>query len=89
VQPHYVAANVFRFKQPSGRLTHSFRWEPGRALFQTTGASSQIVARREFTSGVPVPGNESVFMNLLYYRGSPKPPSGNVEAVVEKFVYLP
>jgi len=89
VQPHYVAANVYRFKQPSGRLTHSFRWEPGRALFQTSGVGGRIVARREFTSGVPVSGNESVYMNLLYYRGSPKPPSGNVEVVVEKFVYLP
>lgn len=89
VQPHYVAANVYRFKQPAGRLTHSFRWEPDRALFQTVGPSRQVVARREFTSGVPVPGSESIFMNLLYFRGSPKPPSGSVEVVVEKFMYLP
>jgi hypothetical protein len=89
VQPHYVAANVYRFKQPTGRLTHSFRWEPDRALFRTVGTSGQVIARREFTSGVPVPGSESVYMNLLYYRGSPKPPSGPVEVVVEKFVYLP
>lgn len=89
VQPHYVAANVYRFKQPTGRLTHSFRWEPDRALFRTVGTSGQVIARREFTSGVPVPGSESVYMNLLYYRGSPKPPSGTVEVVVEKFVYLP
>jgi hypothetical protein len=89
VQPHYVAANVYRFNAPPGRLTHSFRWEPDRALFQTMGPNGRVVARREFTSGVPVSGTESVHMNLLYYRGSPKPPSGNVEAVVEKFVYLP
>jgi hypothetical protein len=89
IQPHYVAANVYRFKEPSGHLTHSFRWEPDRALFQTTGSNGRVVARREFTSGVPVSGTESVFMNLLYYRGSPKPPSGNVEVVVEKFMYLP
>jgi hypothetical protein len=89
VQPHYVAANVYRFKQPAGRLTHSFRWEPARALFQTLGPSGRVIARREFTSGVPVSGSESVRMNLLYYRASPKPPSGNVEVAVEKFVYLP
>ena len=89
VQPHYVAANVYRFKQPTGRLTHSFRWEPDRALFQTVRPNKQVVARREFTSGVPGPGSESVYMNLLYFRGSPKPPSANVEVVVEKFVYLP
>jgi hypothetical protein len=28
-------------------------------------------------------------MNLLYYRRSAKPPSGNVEVVIEKFEYLP
>jgi hypothetical protein len=89
VQPHYVAANVYRFKQPAGRLTHSFRWEPDHALFQTSGADGRVVARREFTSGVPVPGTELVHVNLLYYRGSPRPPSGPVEVVVEKFVYLP
>jgi hypothetical protein len=89
VQPHYVAANVYRFKQPAGRLTHSFRWEPDHALFQTLDPKGHLIARREFTSGVPVPGSESVYMNLLYFRGSPKPPAGPVEAVVEKFVYLP
>jgi hypothetical protein len=35
VQPHYVAANVYRFNQPAGQLTRSFRWEPDRTLFQT------------------------------------------------------
>ena len=32
VQPYYVAANVARFDAPAGRLTHSWRWEPGRAV---------------------------------------------------------
>jgi hypothetical protein len=89
VQPHYVAANVYRFNQPAGPLTHSFRWEPDRAVFQTVRAGGAVVARREFTSGVPASGAESVRMNLLYYRRSAKPPSGNVEVVIEKFEYLP
>src|SRR5262249_50561515 len=89
VQPHYVAANVYRFNQPSGRLTHSFRWEPDRALSQTLRAGGGVVARREFTSGMPVPGAESVRMTLLYYRASPRPPAGSVEVVIEKFEYLP
>jgi len=89
VQPHYVAANVYRFNQPAGSLTHSFRWEPERAVFQTARSGGAIVAKREFTSGVPVSGAESVRMNLLYYRGSAKPPAGNVEVVIEKFEYLP
>ena len=34
VQPYYVPANVVRFSAPAGRLTYSFRWEPGRVSFQ-------------------------------------------------------
>jgi hypothetical protein len=89
VQPHYVAANVYRFNQPAGTLAHSFRWEPEHAVFQTVRAGGGVVARREFTSGVPVSGTESVRMNLLYYRASAKPPSTNIEVVIEKFEYLP
>jgi hypothetical protein len=36
IQPYYVAANVYRFTAPHGRLAHTFRWEPGRASFRTT-----------------------------------------------------
>ena len=36
VQPYYVAANVRRFTTPAGRMTHSFRWEPGKVSFRTT-----------------------------------------------------
>jgi hypothetical protein len=92
VQPHYVAANVFRFAARPGRLTHSFRWEPGRASFQTVSGVSESavpVAQRDFTSGVPTPGGETVRLNLLYFRGSKTPPLKEVEVVIEKFGYLP
>jgi hypothetical protein len=93
VQPYYVPANVVRFAAPAGRATHSFRWEPGRALFRTTretgAANGAVVAQREFTSGVPVPGNESVHMNLYYFRYAPGPPRKDVEVIIEKFQYLP
>jgi hypothetical protein len=94
VQPYYVPANVLRFAAPAGRATHSFRWEPGRALFRTvrgTGspASDAAVAQHEFTSGVPIPGNERVRINLYYFRFSPSPPQNEVEVVVERFQYFP
>jgi hypothetical protein len=38
---------------------------------------------------VPVSGTETVRMNLVFFRGSPTPPAGNVEVVIEKFEYLP
>lgn len=94
IQPYYVPANVVRFQAPAGQLTHSFRWEPGRAAFKTArGANAAsrgpAVAEHEFTAGVPIPGTERVRMNLYYFRFAPEPPRGDVEIVVEKFEYLP
>jgi hypothetical protein len=94
VQPYYVPANVSRFAAPSGRLTHSFRWEPGRALFKTMhgavlGLSAPAIAEHEFTAGIPVPGTERVRMNLYFFRYSPQPLSHDVEVVIERFQYLP
>jgi hypothetical protein len=95
VQPHYVAENLARFEAPSGVLTHSFRWEPGRLAFRTVRGSSgsssaRAVAEHVFTSGVPAPGIESVRMNLYVSgRGTLVPIQRGAEVVVEKFEYLP
>ena len=93
LQPYYVPANVARFSAPSGTLTHSFRWEPGRARFRTVRGATLTdvppVAQHEFTAGVPTPGAERVRINLYYFRYSPAPPQKDVEVVVERFQYLP
>jgi hypothetical protein len=93
LQPYYVPANVSRFSAPPGTLTHSFRWEPGRAAFRTTRGANPLarttVASHEFTSGVPTPGSERVRINLYYFRYSPQPPGRDVEVVIERFHYLP
>jgi hypothetical protein len=93
VQPYYVAANVLRFAAPAGRLTHGFRWEPGRASFRTVrGAnltSGPVIASHEFTSGVPTPGTETVRINLYFFRHGAAVPRGDVEGVIERFQYLP
>jgi hypothetical protein len=94
VQPETVPANVFRFAIPAGRVTHSFRWEPGRASFQSvrrtvTRGGDRVVAERLFTGGVPAAGAEHPHMTLLYDRGAASPPSKQVEVVVEKFAFLP
>ena len=50
IQPYYVAANVARFTAPAGRLTHSFRWEPGRVSFKTVagaGSEARVVAQQD------------------------------------------
>jgi hypothetical protein len=93
LQPYYVPANVARFAAPPGTLTHSFRWEPGRASFRTTrgrnAMAPDVVSRHTFTSGVPSPGNERVRMNLYRFRYGPQPPQRDVEVVIERFQYLP
>ena len=93
LQPYYVPANVVRFPAPAGTLTHAFRWQPGRASFRTTRGrnplAGDVVARHEFTSGVPSPGTERVRLNLYYFRYAPRQPQQDVEVVVERFQYLP
>ena len=93
LQPYYVPANVARFSAPSGTLTHTLRWEPGRAAFRTVRGAGTVegpaVAAHEFTSGVPTPRSERVRMNVYFFRYSPTPPAGPVEVVVERFHFVP
>ena len=94
VQPYYVAANVFRFTTPEGRVTHSFRWEPGRASFRSHAGDlaredAPPVAAHTFTSSIPVPGDERVGINLYYFRYAARPPERDVEVVIERFRHLP
>jgi hypothetical protein len=94
VQPFYVPENSTRFSAPSGELTHTFHWEPGRLSFRTVrgsdaGSKTGLVAEHVFTSGVPVPGVESARINLYVFRFSKEPPHREAEVVIEKFEYLP
>lgn len=94
IQPFYVPGNVFPFKLPSGTLTHSMRWESGRASFKTWRGSSlspdsSVVTEHEFTSGIPSQGQEKVQF-LFYVVPSEKyPMQKGSEIVIEKFQYLP
>ena len=88
IQPYYVPTNVVRFEAPSGPLTHSFRWEPGRLSFKTT-RGSKVISERVFTAGVPSHGIESVRMNLYIFRKSKVPLENGAEVVIDKFEYLP
>jgi hypothetical protein len=92
IQPYNVPANVYRFMSPPSRLTHSFRWEPGRVSFKTAedaaGKRSRVVAEHVFTSGIPSPGGETVHINL-YLSGRSQPQQKGLEVVIEKFAHLP
>jgi hypothetical protein len=94
VQPYDVASNVARFTAPEGTLTHSFRWEQGRAMFQTvrgpgSGAQARVVAEHVFTDGVPSPGIESIRMDLYLYHAGKATLQHGAEVVIERFEYLP
>ena len=94
VQPFYVPENVARFAAPAGVLTHTLRWEPGMASFQTTlGAASssraKIINAHVFTSEIPVPATETVHIDLFDFHRSGNAEQHPAEAVIEKFEYLP
>jgi len=94
IQPYFVATNTAHFTAPPGTLTHSFRWEQGRASFRTvrgpaSGSSARVVAQHVFTHGVPSPGIESVRMNLYQFHRPGATMQRGTEVVIEKFEYLP
>ena len=92
VQPFYVAANVSRFETAPGRITASFRWEPGKASFEAGPAgagASHPSTTHVFTSGIPTPGDERVRIHLCGFHYSKVPLQHEGEVVVEKFEYLP
>ena len=94
VQPFYVPENVSRFIVPSGVLTYSFHWEPGRVLFRTvTGSEGSVatgpIAEHAFASGVPTHGIESFRMSFYAFHYGKQPLRNASEVVIEKFEYLP
>jgi hypothetical protein len=94
VQPFYLPGNVAQFNEPGGVLTHSMRWEAGRASFTTVRGSSirpsaPVVFQHTFTSGVPEPGQEEVEIMLYVVPSDATPLQHDTEAVIEKFEYLP
>ncbi len=94
IQPYYVAANTARFNAPSGPVTFMIEWSPGRAVFKAlrgagAGRNAPALFQHEFTSGVPLAGNDVVHMNLYAFDNPTSPLRRPSEIVVENFEYLP
>jgi hypothetical protein len=94
VQPYYVPANVVAFRVPPGLYTHSFRWEPGKVTFSTITGSinkggGRAINQHVFTSGVPIPGGESVRIALYVFHQGKIPLKNENEVIIDKFEYLP
>lgn len=94
IQPFYSPGNLYPFAAPAGLLTHSIRWESGRAVFKTfqrksAGAGAPVVREHEFTSGVPLPEDTKVRLILYVVASDKSPMKRPTEVVIEKFEYLP
>jgi hypothetical protein len=94
VQPYYVPANVSRFVAPSGPATYSAKWEPEKLSFlavqgRENADHPHVIAQHVFTSGVPVPGEETVHLDFYIFQNSVSPFKKPAEVVIEKFEYLP
>jgi hypothetical protein len=94
IQPFYVPGNVIPFTEPPGTLTHSLRWESGRAYFKTvrgssTRAGAPVVFEHVFNSGVPSPGQEAINLAFFVVASEKNPLQSDNEVVIEKFEYLP
>lgn len=94
IQPYYVPANVARFNAPAGAISHSIRWQPGRALFRawrgvSDAPSAPPVAEHEFTSGIPAPGGEAIRIAFYVFGHTKFGLTNGTEVIVEKFMYLP
>jgi hypothetical protein len=93
VQPYFVPANIIAFRSPAGAYTHSFRWEPGQAMFSTVAGSGntggRVINQHVFTSGVPSPEGKSVRISLFVFHQGPIPLKNENEVIIDKFEYLP
>jgi hypothetical protein len=94
VQPYMFPENKVIFNVPGGSLTHSLRWEPGKATFTTsrgatTGANLLTVEKNVFTTGIPTPGGEAAVIDFCDFKYSKVPLQSQAEIVIERFQYLP
>lgn len=93
VQPFFLPGNIAEFTEPSGTLTETLLWEPGRASFKTTRGpirvDAPVIYEHAFTSGVPTPGQELLQMMFYVVASDKYPLQNDNEVVIEKFEYLP
>jgi hypothetical protein len=92
VQPYFVPSNVYRFEMPPGPVTTSFRWLPGSAEFTTTGGphnASIPDASWTFTTDVPTPGGETVYVSLCEFTYGKVSFQHETEVVLDSFQFLP
>ena len=94
VQPFFAPENLSRFTAPAGVLTYVLLWNPGNVSFKaikgsSEGSGEKPVSEHVFTSGIPVPANEKIHIDLYDFHHSEGSSQKPVEAVIEKFEFTP
>jgi hypothetical protein len=87
VQPYNSPGHLQRFTQPIGGSTLEFTWSTGRVDFLVRQGTVIIDSWSYVAPDVPVPGGETVRMNLWQYRGLAPSNGQPVELVFSDFDY--
>ncbi|HET7726484.1 MAG TPA: glycoside hydrolase family 16 protein [Candidatus Limnocylindrales bacterium] len=91
VQPYDTPGRLKRFTQPAGTTTtHRFTWQPGVITWESRTAAGALINDFTFSgSGVPVPGDERVRLNLWLFGGRAPLNGQAVEVLVRSFAFTP
>lgn len=94
VQPFYRPTNTYRYIAPSKSLLLTMLWETGRVKFDTAasdtnGHAGASMAEHNFTTDVPIPGTESIHLNLCSFDYGKMRQAAEGQIVVKRFRYLP
>jgi len=98
VQPWNIAGNLKRWHMPTNidSSTHGFSWNTDSIRFfsvkdhQSTQPYDSILYLWTYTgSNIPIPGSETIRINLWLYNGTPPSNGQEVEVIISRFEYIP
>jgi hypothetical protein len=92
IEPSFVPANFYHFNVPPGPLQLNMNWHPDDGEF--TVSRDQMPLKQPFVSwpfmtGMPIPNDAQVYINLCNYGYAPSPPTHDAEVVVKSFEFFP
>jgi len=91
IQPSFVPANFYHFNVPPGPLELEMNWHPDEGEFVVS--RDEMPVRQPvvwpFKTGMPIPDDTHVYINLCNYGYAPSPPTHDAEVVVKSFEFYP
>lgn len=92
IQPSFVPANFYHFDVPPGPLQLEMNWRPDEAEFSVSRGQMHVrqpLISWPFKTGMPIPDDTHVYINLCNYGYAPSPPTHDAEVVVKGFEFYP